>query len=347
MTFLCALWTLLVVVAPVQAADAILRVRAAVPNAEVFVDGASLGPVPVTAYLTPGTHSLRVVADFHEPYVRKLEAIDGKAIDVTAPMVESLGSVEWIGQAGARLWVDGQERGALPIRLPDIAPGAHTWRVEAPRLEPREGKLEFVAGKNYLLTVDMTSSKGVFVFDSTPAGAEVWLDGRNVGVTPMRMEHVMPGVHGVELKLADRASLLRSVDTNDGSRGEVTATLARNGATLSVTTGADDAWVYVNDVPIGSGGHVSYGPIEKGRIEVRVASGANSVSTAVSLPGSGKYAVKMEDGALVRQAPLVQRWGFWAAVGGGAVAIAGGATVAAVVADAPPLPTGDTVETLP
>lgn len=347
MTLLSALWTLLLLLAPAHATDAILRVRASVAGAEVFVDGKSLGAAPVTTYVAPGVHTLRVVADFHDPFVRKLDVQEGKAIDVTATLPDGKGTVEWVGQPGAQLWVDGQERGVLPIRLPDITPGAHTWRTEAPKMEPAEGTIDFLAGKNYLVEVNMTSSKGIFVFDSTPPGAEVWLDGRSVGVTPLRLEHVMPGVHGVELRMEDRARLARSVDTTDGSRGEVIATLARNGCTLTVTTGADDARVYVNDVPAGSGSRVTYGPVEKGRVEVRVDSGGASTATAVTLPGSGKMALKMEEGALVRQAPLVQRWGFWAAVGGGAVAVAGGATAVAIVADAPPAPAGDVVETLP
>jgi len=344
---LALLIQILLLIAPAHAADAIIRVHASVADAEVFVDGKSLGRVPVTSMVSPGSHSLRVVADGFDPYVRRVEATEGKALDVTAALVPGNGTVEFTGPPGARLSMDNADRGPLPIRLAAPSPGTHSWKVEAPKFEPETGTFDFRLGQNLLFDVKLTPSEGVFVVTTTPPGAEVYLDGESVGVTPLRLTGVEPDLHGVDVRLAGHARLLRSVDTRDGARGEVTATLPSKGAEIGVTTGDDAAKVYVNDVLVGTGSSVKTGLLEAGRVTVRVETGAAPVTSSQTLEAGDNLLLKLSGTELVERPPLTQRWGFWAAVGGGAVAVAGGAAVVAVAAEPPPLPTGDTVETLP
>ncbi len=347
---LALLLSLVGLLAPAAAADGptgILKVRSNVEGAEVWVDGALLGTAPLSKYVAVGSHQLRVVADRYDPFVRKIDVDADKTVEVQAALTPGAGTVEFAGPAGARLALDGVDRGPLPIRLPNPGAGAHTWRVEAPKFEPAEGRLEVVAGKNYLVDVEMRSSRGVFVVESTPAGASVSLDGAVVGVTPLRLENVEPGAHVVMLTHPERAGVLERVDTSDGSRGEVKATLPKTGGTLEITTGSADARVLVDGATVGSGQKVVLGPLRKGRVKLQIELGDRKVIDTVAVPARGTLALRVAGDVLVERKPLVQRWGFWAAVGGAAVA--GGATAAAVaVATAPePPPTGDTVVVLP
>ncbi len=330
-----------------MAADGILKVKSNVATAEVFVDGQSLGTVPITRFLPPGSHAIRVVADNYDPYVRRVEVLDGKATDVNAALMDGVGTAEFTGPAAARLEIDGHDRGVLPTRLSDLTPGPHTWKVTSPKYEPAEGKLDYVQGKNYLIDVSMASSEGVFVVDSTPTGAQVLLDGKSVGQTPLRLHGVPPGIHGVIVQAPDHATVIRTVDTTDGSRGEVVATLPKGGSMLKITTGSADAKVFLDGTPIGEGASVRFGPIEKGRMQVAVETDGKRVSAAFSIPGSGTLLLRRSGDTVEKQKPLTQRWGFWAAIGGG-VAVGTGAGIATAVAVQPePPPSGDTVVTLP
>jgi hypothetical protein len=331
-----------------EEATAILKVKASVDGAEVYVDGALLGKSPLTKYLAPGAHQLRVVADHHDPYVRRVELVPDRTLEVAAQLVAGKGTIEFDTTAhGARVFVDGVDRGPAPIRLPAPKPGQVAWRVEAPKHEPAEGVIDVVAGRNYLVPVELASSAGVFVVESTPKGATVWLDGEEVGVTPLKLTGVEAGEHGVRVQLDGRAAVLRVVDTTDGSRGEVKATLPETGGTVVVTTGLADARVFLDDVLVGTGDEVRVGPLEKGRAKVRVEAGDRQAVDTITVPTRGTVALRLAGDALVERKPLVQRWGFWAAVGGGVVA--GGATagIVAAASQPDPPPAGDTVVVLP
>lgn len=330
-----------------RAADGILKVKSNVPTAEVFVDGQSLGAAPVTRFLAPGSHAIRVVADNYDPYVRKVDVQDGKTSELNATLIPGVGTAEFVGPPAGRLDIDGHDRGALPIRLSDLEPGPHVWKVTSPKFEPAEGTLLFLAGKNYLVNVPMVSSAGVLVVDTSPSGATVLLDGKDVGVTPLRLEGVALGVHGVVLQAPDRATVVRTVDTTDGSRGTVTASLPSGGSVIKVSTGSATGKVYLNGTPIGEGASVKFGPVEKGRAQVAIEVDGDRASASFNLPASGTLLLRRSGDKVEKQKPLVARWGFWAAVGGG-VAVGAGAGIATAAAIEPePAPSGDTVVTLP
>jgi hypothetical protein len=335
-------------IARAEDATAILKVRSNVVGAEVYVDGERLGVTPLTKYLAVGTHQVRVVADRHDPFVRKVELAKDTTFDLLAQLASGAGTLEFTGPAGARVLVDDVDRGAVPIRLPSPAAGAHRWKVVQPGFELAEGVVEVVAGRNHLVPVVLASSRGVVVVNSRPAGARVRLDGADVGVTPLRMTGVAPGKHAVEVALEGHARAVRSLDTSGGGRGELDVTLHKGGATLALATGSADAKVYGNDVLLGSGSAVRVEGVERGRLKLRV-EGGTGASGVVTVPAEGVLDLRVAGTSVVERRPLVRQWPFWAGVGG--VVVAGGATAAAVVvANQPepvPLPTGASVVVLP
>jgi hypothetical protein len=340
---LALLWTLLA-----QAQNlGTLKVKSTITGAEVYLDGSLIGTIPLSQDVPVGTHQLRVVADNYDPFVRKVEIQAGKTTEVTATLSAGGGTVEFSGPAGARVLVDGQDRGALPIRLRDLGPGTHSWKVEAPLFEHQEGQILIEKGKNYLMDVKLESSRGIFVVESTPPGATVILDGQNRGVTPLRLTEVPTGPHSIRLDLDGHASIFRTMDTSDGRRGEVRATLPDSGGSLVIQTGGEGAVVRVNGVEAGRGSRVEVGPYEKGRYLVEIIEGEHVLSQTVSFPAQGTASLKRKGEELVELKPLTQRWGFWAAVGGGAAVCGATAITTAVLLQPEPIPTGDVTVTLP
>lgn len=328
-------------------ATGLLKVKASVNGAEVYLDGSLVGNAPLTSLVTVGSHQLRVVADNYDPYVRKVDVVADRTTEVQANLLPGVGTTEFAGPAGAQIFVDGQPKGALPLRLRDLPPGTHRYRVEAPLFEPLEGELTTVKGKNYFIQAQMLSSRGIFVVESTPPGATVLLDGQDRGVTPLRLEEITSGLHMVSLQLDGYATVFRSTDTSDGRRGEVRVTLPEKGGTLTVTTGTADAKLYLNGFLAGTGARIQAGPYEKGRVKVRLERGEEVIEQTLSIPEGGGLSLRVQGDELVEQRPLVQRWGFWAAVGGG-VAAGGVAAITTAVLLAPdPIPPGDAVVVLP
>ncbi len=348
----------LLVHSPAWADEAVgvLSVTGNVDGAEVWVDGEQVGALPYTGYHPVGNHQVRVVADNYDPFVRKVELIDGLTKSLKAKLVAGKGTVEFsVTPPGATVLIDGNAVGPAPIRIRDLAQGTHRYRIVADGYEPMEDSFEFATGRNLLFDLELLSSAGLFHVGSTPAGATVWIDGEQVGTTPLDVSGIPLGEHHVRLALDGYADVFRPVDTTDGRKGSLEASLSERGGKLTVKTGADDAVVSANGCELGQGSRVVLPRVDRGTLQLQVTrAGYEPATLSVRLPGNGATTVKADlaptgDGRseLTKLAPFYGRWTFWAAtaaVAGGGVA---GGVILAKALEPPPPPEGDVLVVLP
>jgi hypothetical protein len=106
------------------------------------------------------------------------------------------------------------ERPAQSVTDQPVVPGPESAeeaepadRAESERVDPRE--------------------PGVLQVDSRPRGAQVFVNGRLVGTTPLVLTDVRPGTHAVRIDLRGYRRWVASVDVTPGERHRVAASLER------------------------------------------------------------------------------------------------------------------------
>lgn len=110
-----------------------LVVQSRPEGAQVKIDGEVKGVTPLTVRLDKGAHVLEVQSGKSEPRVIPLMIQGGVQ---TSQYVElsgtaATGSLEIVSQpAGARIIVDGQNRGTTPMTIRDLSPGEHSVVLE-------------------------------------------------------------------------------------------------------------------------------------------------------------------------------------------------------------------------
>lgn len=334
----------------------LLNVTATVAGAEVWIDGEMVGATPFTGYVAVGRRQVRVVADDHDPFVRKVDVEERITTKVDARLVPGAGTVEFEAQpAGAVVSIDGKVVGPVPIRVRDVTPGPHRYTVSAEGHEAQARDFEFQKGRNLFFGLTLQSSRGLLAIASTPPGAQAFLDGAPVGQTPLTLTAVPPAEHRVRLTLDGYADAYRTVDTRDGNKGEVEATLAEGGMRVVVRTGRADGAVLAGGFALGSGRRVVLPAVERGRLDLTVvAPGYDPATLDVRVPDRGRVTVRARlaaagsgESRLDQIPPLWGRWTFWTVTGGIAAGGAVGGAVLAVALQPPPLPEGDVVVVLP
>jgi hypothetical protein len=335
----------------------ILRVTSDPGGATVYLGIRPVGTTPLSYYAPVGTHTVRVLRDGSEPYVRRITIRADQTTQVTAKLYAGTGSVEVVvDPRGAKLKIEGGETSATPVRLKNLKPGKYAYTLTAPGHEDHKGSFEFVQGKNTLISATMMSSAGMVVVTSTPKGAMVVLDGKDVGLTPLHMEDVEAGEHTVQLVLRGHGSVFRRFDTSDGSKGEIVVRMPKNGTPLTISTWNDEAVLTIEGMKIGPQSKFRLGLVERGRYQVQItAPGKKTIEHSLLVPPSGTalYRAKLRPQAgaapstLTKTPPFYQHWIFWTAIGAATTT----ATTMAVIsyqAGAPvATPPGDILVTLP
>ncbi len=113
---------------------------------------------------------------------------------------------------GAAIFIDGKEAGKTPRTFRELTEGKHEVRVLLDRYEEYSKKLKLASGKRYTLTVKLVPEPyGDIEVRSEPDGADVFFDGKKVGVTPYSAERVPIGSHKVSLSLPCYRTLDKTV----------------------------------------------------------------------------------------------------------------------------------------
>ena len=343
--------------APPPAEQGVLKVTCAKPGAIVYIDNVEAGPAPITKYLPAGDHVVRVVADNHDPFVRKVTIKANIRSDVDATLVAGTGTAEFVvGVPGAKVSLDGGPETPLPVRLRDLPAGEHRYRITAPGHEPALGTFTFVQGRNYLFAPALQASRGAFAVTTDAPGARVFVDNQLLGTTPLSTEGVAPGAHVVRVEADGRGAVYLLIDSSDGAPVSLSPALPRTGARVRIKTGDAAAVLKFAGVEIGRGAVVELGTVAEGRLPLVVeAPGRKPADGRVEVPARGRRSwdvawVAADDrgrSSINEIPPLHRRWGFWALVGAGAAGVGTGVGIAAAANRPVPPPDGDIVVTLP
>ncbi len=113
--------------APDDRPRAILRVQSTVPNAEVFLDGASLGRAPIDrSDLEPGPHYLMVRRDGFVEFKREVKLVANTPMAIVADL-RAVANLKFLSSPdGAQVFIDGEPiSGKTPNQREEVSAGEH------------------------------------------------------------------------------------------------------------------------------------------------------------------------------------------------------------------------------
>jgi|MTBAKMStandDraft_1061839.scaffolds.fasta_scaffold13281_4 hypothetical protein len=189
------------------------RIHCNVDGANVYVDGEYKGEIvagildlPVYVTGTP-YRTFTLEKEGYRTYTRTINSVPGKGqvIDIYAKL-SALPLIEYgtlhllVTPTLSTIFYDGTMAGTVPPNgifiIRDVVPGNHAIQVS------REGyvtqTMEIFVGGNEIKKVPVTlqnAVSGPLTVSSDPTGAQVYLDGQMIGMTPLTVADVSPGEH--------------------------------------------------------------------------------------------------------------------------------------------------------
>ena len=149
--------------------------------------------------------------------------------------------------AGARVFVDGRDRGPTPATVPGLGRGAHRIRLVRDGYSTDDRRVVITTSRSVQsMTIALTRAPqsslptsvpaaaattgqfvGALTVDSRPQGATVFIDGKLAGATPLSVPAVPAGDHAVRLEREGYRRWTSSVRIVAPGQNRVTASLER------------------------------------------------------------------------------------------------------------------------
>jgi hypothetical protein len=138
--------------------------------------------------------------------------------------------------SGAQVRVDGRVRGKTPLVLRDMPLRVMRVSIEHSGFQPDLRRVALSAAQP-TVTVDAKltpnapptpeATTGSLLVESRPSGATVFVDGREIGATPLSLPGLSPGTRRIRLELAGFTPWVTTAEVQAGTRTRVAASLER------------------------------------------------------------------------------------------------------------------------
>ena len=156
--------------------------------------------------------------------------------------------------SGAEVFVNGERRGVSPVAVRDLPLGAYAVRVVRPGFEPSQQRVVLEAGRparalevtltrasaaaapaappgspaaatTATSTATSTATTGSLLIESRPSGARAFVDGAEVGRTPVTVPAATVGARAVRIQLPGYLIISTTTRVEPGTRARVAVTL--------------------------------------------------------------------------------------------------------------------------
>jgi len=179
--------------------------------------------------LVPARYSLQVQKEGYLQVQTALELKTGDSQDQKL-LLEAIAKGLFVGTrpTGADVFINGDKQaGQTPVTLP-LAPGSYNLVLRLEGYEPYVGQIQVKDNVQTTVDLDMKPRAGHVAWaqvDTTPAGAEILVDGISTGqFSPARVQ-IPTGAHMIGLRLKGYEFTRRGIDATEGGTVNVKATL--------------------------------------------------------------------------------------------------------------------------
>lgn len=241
----------------------LVRVTFRLNQSNVYVQSGESAPVLSTSSnavfnVPKGERTFRFIKDGYFEEVKSVNIQDEQIIEITlkpgAPttVLTLSGHIIVTSEpAGAEVYLNEQRVGSTNYQNRHLA-GNYTLRLQHPNYYEHVEQFNLKEGATIEIPkVNLKPRFGYWQISSTPIGADVFLNGKNVGVTPLNKQIIQSGIHEVTVRKANYYDHKESLRIADGDEKTLNIALKEAFGDLAITSDPSDAKVFIDNKEVG------------------------------------------------------------------------------------------------
>ena len=202
-------------------------------GADIYLDGTlqtAKTPTIITDIST-GSHTYMLRLSGYNDAAGTVTVTAGQTaiVSITLTPAGTTGSISFVSTpSGANIYLDNVlQTPKTPATITSVAVGSHFYMLKISGYSDATGTVIVVAGQIATVSVTLTPlvTVGSISFTSTPSGAEIYLNGTLVGITPATVINISAGSYSYILKFTGYNDATGSVTVVAGQTATVSRTL--------------------------------------------------------------------------------------------------------------------------
>lgn len=217
-------------------------------GADVYVDDNKVGTMPMERIpMKSGMHKVTIFNPLYLPYQANVTIQDSAVYQLRPDKLESNHAIVTIHAVkDATIWVDGERKGT-GVWSGALIIGSHAVECRKERHRPTVKEIKISSTNS--VTFDCEAPQpiyGTLHATSTPADADVYIDGEKVGKTPFLLQTVLIGEHKILFAKDGYKSEEQTVVVNEGETNNLSVELS-DFCNMRLSSNVYAAKVYLNN----------------------------------------------------------------------------------------------------
>ncbi|AEK73694.1 hypothetical protein GQS_09000 [Thermococcus sp. 4557] len=176
-----------------------LKVSSEPSGAKVYINGKYRGTTPLTLELSSGNYTVELSRTNYEDYTVNVTLETGETKTISATLTPKFGYLDaYSNPPGAEVYVDEDYLGTTPITDHKLPLGEHTIKVKMEDYKEYTKTINIELGKTTKVEATLSAIPATFKVSSNPSGADVYINGKYRGTTPLTLE-LSPGTHSLTI----------------------------------------------------------------------------------------------------------------------------------------------------
>ncbi|MCX6097851.1 MAG: PEGA domain-containing protein [Caldiserica bacterium] len=202
----------------IQGREASLNIRSFPSGATVFLDTRQVGTTPlVLSQVAPGTHAVEIRLSGWEVWNGTTTAVKGSTTQVIANMTHAAYSLSVTSTPpGATVALDGTVKGVTPLTATGLKPRNYSVVVSLKGYAAISRTVDLSDATQSTQNFSLVQAFAKLSITSDPTGAEVVMDGKSYGMTPLKIDSFPVGDYALTLKLDGSKDITDTLSVKQG-----------------------------------------------------------------------------------------------------------------------------------
>lgn len=197
-------------------------------GAHVYIDNVRVGQLPfVSEKIKSGNHRVKIVKNMYKPYEQQVVVKDNETSELNIEMIPNFAEVTLTTDAESEIWIDGERRGKgrwngrleIGEYVVEVKKESHRSVSEIVIIKSLESRIIELKSPTPIYTS--------FEISTTPLRATVYIDGVEVGETPLLKNDVLIGKRNIEVKKNGYGMVEKTVELREGIENQITVVLSQ------------------------------------------------------------------------------------------------------------------------
>lgn len=197
-------------------------------GAHIYIDNERVGQLPLTTgNIKSGEHRVKIVKSMYKAHEQQVTVSDDKTAEVNVQLVPNFSTVTLTTDEDSEIWVDGSRRGKGRWSGPlEIGNYTVETKRESHRTMSEVVQINSVEERTIELKAP-TPIYGSLEISSTPLRATIYIDGVEVGETPLMKSDVLVGTRRVAFRKDGYLSVDKTVEVKENTENSISVSMSK------------------------------------------------------------------------------------------------------------------------